>query len=244
MLPKKVLDPGTGSRLYNSFLEDVFRNQCDWRIGKLAVACGVSADTLRHYERKGVLTATRSTNGYRSYPFQAFARVQLVRRAMAMGFTLDELSVVLRIRDHGGVPCRHVRELAAEKLAVVESQLSSLLILRDELRRTLKDWDERLAQTSVGAPSGLLEALAAGTDNPINQTVRFVSSKRNLNMIGETNVQEDQAKPRARNADSRGRLAHMRATTATDQSTAISPRSDVNGKNERARRYRDGFRSR
>jgi MerR-like DNA binding protein len=55
MLQKKVLDPGTNSRLYNPFRNDDSRKQDPWRIGKLAAACGVSADTLRHYERKGVL---------------------------------------------------------------------------------------------------------------------------------------------------------------------------------------------
>ena len=69
------------------------------RAGELARASGVSTDTLRHYERKGVLPAPRrSPNGYREYPAEALARVLLVRRALAVGFTLDELAQILRAR--------------------------------------------------------------------------------------------------------------------------------------------------
>src|ERR1700760_5028296 len=88
------------------------------RRGSLAREAGVSPDTLRHYERKGVLPKPRrSPNGYREYPPEALARVLLVRRALAFGFTLDELARLLRARDRGGSPCREGRALAASQLA-------------------------------------------------------------------------------------------------------------------------------
>ena len=62
-----------------------------WGIGALAKATGVSTDTLRHYERKGVLHSQRAGNGYREYPENALERVRTVRQGLAMGFTLDEL---------------------------------------------------------------------------------------------------------------------------------------------------------
>ena len=132
------------------------------RSGELARLAGVSADTLRHYERKGVLPAPRRTaNGYRRYPPEALKRVQLVRRALMMGFTLDELATILKAHERGGAPCRAVRRLAAEKLAQVETRLQELLALRAELRATLRDWDVRLDQTQPGERARLLEALAA-----------------------------------------------------------------------------------
>jgi DNA-binding transcriptional MerR regulator len=74
--------------------------------GELADLAGVSRDTLRHYERKGVLPRPlRSQNSYRQYPPEALQRVQLVRRALSVGFTLDELAKVLKVRDGGGAPC-------------------------------------------------------------------------------------------------------------------------------------------
>jgi DNA-binding transcriptional MerR regulator len=63
------------------------------RAGALARAAGVSTDTLRHYERKGVLGAPRrSANGYREYPPESLERVRLIRRALCFGLTLDELA--------------------------------------------------------------------------------------------------------------------------------------------------------
>ncbi len=130
--------------------------------GELAAAAGVSTDTLRHYERKGVLARPRrAANGYRQYPPEALARVTLVRRALAVGFTVDELARVLKARDGGAAPCREVRALAAGKLAEVEEQLAQLVELRGELRATLAEWDARLARASDGGRAGLLESLAA-----------------------------------------------------------------------------------
>ena len=132
------------------------------RSGELARLAGVSTDTLRHYERKGVLARPRrGANGYRQYPPGALDRVRLVRRALAVGFTLDELARVLSARDRGAAPCKEVRELAAAKLSEVEERLGQLIELRDELRATLNEWDGRMATTPDGGRAGLLESLAA-----------------------------------------------------------------------------------
>ncbi len=99
--------------------------------GELAKAAGISTDTIRHYERKGVLNNSRRLiNGYRAFPPEALARVLLVRRALAIGFTLDELARLLRERDKGSAPCQEVREMAAEKLSEIEVRLSYLLSMR------------------------------------------------------------------------------------------------------------------
>lgn len=131
--------------------------------GELAKRAGVSTDTLRHYERKGVLARPpRRANGYRRYSVSALDRVQLVRRALAVGFTLDELAKVLRVRDQGGAPCAEVRALAAAKLAEVEARLRDLTDLRNDLRTVLKSWDQRLSQRGHGERAHLLESLGAG----------------------------------------------------------------------------------
>jgi DNA-binding transcriptional MerR regulator len=153
------------------------------RAGELAKAAGVSTDTLRHYERKGVLQRPRrAPNGYRQYPPEALDRVLLVRRALAVGFTLDELARVLSARDRGGAPCREVRALAAAKLAEVEERLAQLTELRGELRATLGEWDARLALTSDGGRAGLLEALAAkgGRSKVGGPETRLVRKRRRL----------------------------------------------------------------
>ena len=128
--------------------------------GDLARLCGISTDTLRHYERIGVLARPpRTRAGYRRYPPEAAARVQLVRRALGVGFTLAELARILRVRDRGGAPCRQVRSLAESKLRDVEQQIADLSRLRDHLRALLTDWDQRLAGVPEGARAGLLEAI-------------------------------------------------------------------------------------
>ena len=130
--------------------------------GELARECGVSADTLRHYERIGVLQRPKRTaSGYREYPREASKRVRLVRRALEIGFTLEELAEILKVRDSGGAPCRKVRALAESKLEQVIRKIDDLCDLRDHMRKVLAHWDERLSGTPQGARAGLLEALMA-----------------------------------------------------------------------------------
>ncbi len=131
-----------------------------WRAGELALAAGVSTDTLRHYERMGVLPRPpRSSNGYRSYTASAFERVMMVRRALAVGFTLGELAAILNEFDRGGAPCAKVRDLAAEKLADVDEQLKALKVVREQLKGIVGDWDARLAATPAGERATLLANL-------------------------------------------------------------------------------------
>jgi MerR family transcriptional regulator, mercuric resistance operon regulatory protein len=131
------------------------------RIGELARRTATSADTLRFYERRGVLARPRrASNGYRDYAESAVERVHLVRRALAVGFTLRELERILRQRDEGGVPCREARALLARKLAEVQRRRRELAALDRLLAALLSDWDTRLAATPAGRPARLLERLA------------------------------------------------------------------------------------
>jgi MerR family mercuric resistance operon transcriptional regulator len=97
------------------------------RSGALAKASGVSSDTIRHYERIGVLPrASRTDSGYRVYPASAVQRVLVVQRALRIGFTLAELAEVLKARDAGGAPCRRVYQLAQDKLKGIEADIEAL----------------------------------------------------------------------------------------------------------------------
>src|SRR4051812_19006751 len=145
--------------------------------GELAELAGVSRDTLRHYERKGVLPRpVRGHNAYRQYPPEALQRVQLVRRALSVGFTLDELAKVLKARDAGGAPCEEVRRLAAQKLLNVQDQLRELTELRDDLQKTLSDWDGRLARRARGKQADLLESLSIA-QNPAKRSHHSIKHK-------------------------------------------------------------------
>ena len=129
--------------------------------GELARICGVSPDTIRHYERVGVLpAAVRGANGYRRFPRSAVARVQLIRRALAIGFSLGEVARILRQRDGGAPPCRNVRALAGEKLAALDRRIAEMTAMREELAAMLEEWDARLAGTPDGEEARLLESTA------------------------------------------------------------------------------------
>jgi DNA-binding transcriptional MerR regulator len=95
--------------------------------GELAKATGVSPDTIRHYEKVGVIPrASRSESGYRLYPENMVERVLVVQRALRIGFSLSELAEVLKTRDAGGAPCQRVFELAHQKLAGIRTEIVAL----------------------------------------------------------------------------------------------------------------------
>ena len=121
---------------------------------------GVSTDTLRHYERKGLIPKpARLANGYRRYAEGTVERVRLVRAALAVGFSLDELAEILRARDGGHAPCRRVRALAVEKLTEVERRLAELDQVREQLVGLIAAWDDRLGETADGEQAHLLELI-------------------------------------------------------------------------------------
>ncbi|MDP1569254.1 MAG: MerR family transcriptional regulator [Vicinamibacterales bacterium] len=127
----------------------------------LAHATGVSVDTLRHYERKGVLPVPpRTAGGFRRYPPEAVDRVRLVQRALTIGFSLDELARLLAERDRGGAPCRRVLSLLETRFAEFDARVRTLTALRRDLRRLMRDWHGRLEHTPAGAQARLLDLLA------------------------------------------------------------------------------------
>lgn len=129
---------------------------------EVALAAGVSADTIRHYERHGVIPrAVRTPAGYRRYPPDTIARVAIVRRALAIGFSLKDLAAIFRDRDRGGAPCRRVRGIVADRLSRVDQEIASLVKLKSEMTALLEDWDARLAATPPNTQARLLDGLSA-----------------------------------------------------------------------------------
>jgi DNA-binding transcriptional MerR regulator len=126
--------------------------------GELARLSGVSADTVRFYERRNLLLpAARTSAGYRVFSPDSVARMQMIRAGLSIGFSVAELADIFRERNSGGAPCRRVRKLATEKLAILEERLRELLSWRRELRSTLLAWDRMLAKTPRGKQARLLE---------------------------------------------------------------------------------------
>jgi DNA-binding transcriptional MerR regulator len=127
---------------------------------QVARATGLSPDTLRHYERRGLLPKpVRTSAGYRRYPPSTINRVELIQRALVIGFSLEDLRQVLMERDRGGVPCRKVLGLVKGRLAALEQRLNELTILRAELVTLVGDWERQLGATPDGKQARLLENL-------------------------------------------------------------------------------------
>lgn len=103
-------------------------------IGQLSSSSGVSTQTIRFYEKRGLLPeALRQPNGYRVYDEAAIDRIAFIRRTQRSGLTLTEIGGVLDVRAAGRTPCSHVSHLLESKLADVKSQMRELRTLRDEL---------------------------------------------------------------------------------------------------------------
>jgi MerR family copper efflux transcriptional regulator len=103
-------------------------------IGKLARAAEVGVDTVRFYERAGLLKKPpRSASGYRLYDTADAGRLRFIRRAKALGFSLDEIVELLKLNDGGGRRSA-VRVLAERRLAEIEQKLVDFGRMRDTLR--------------------------------------------------------------------------------------------------------------
>jgi DNA-binding transcriptional MerR regulator len=153
-------------RIQGLILMMVQRGDATFHSGELAKATGVSADTIRHYEKIGVLPkAVRSPAGYRVYPESAVERVHVVQRALRIGFTLSELAEVLKARDAGGAPCQRVFELAQQKLAGIRTDIAALKQAERYLEKVLEDWNSRVQKAGKGQKAHLLHSLTDGLKN-------------------------------------------------------------------------------
>lgn len=104
------------------------------RIGELAKATGTKAETIRYYEREGILPpADRTDSNYRDYSQDHLAALTFVRRARALGFSMAQVRELLALSDHDEKPCENVDNLVKDQLLEVERKISDLSALREEL---------------------------------------------------------------------------------------------------------------
>ena len=148
------------------------------RSGTLAKATGVSPDTIRHYEKLGIVPkASRTNAGYRVYPAATVDRVLVARRALHLGFTLPELADIFQERDAGGAPCQRVYALARQKLAALDADILALQQTASYMRSVLTDWDQRIIQSTPGQRSHLLYSLSLAPARPRKHSFRKRSSR-------------------------------------------------------------------
>lgn len=103
-------------------------------IGELAEAVGLPTQTIRFYERKGLLAdPERGANGYRNYNESTLTQLHFIGAAQTAGLTLAEIGSIIDLRDDGTVPCTHVAGLVESKLAAVRARIATLAALEAEL---------------------------------------------------------------------------------------------------------------
>jgi DNA-binding transcriptional MerR regulator len=108
------------------------------KIGQVASDSGVSIDTIRFYERRGILPApSRTPAGYRVYGGTEVERVKLARRLQSLGLTLDEIASALHERDEGHASCENQRWRLEGALERIETRIAELSKLRGDVRAAL-----------------------------------------------------------------------------------------------------------
>lgn len=109
-------------------------------VSQLARRVGTSGDTIRYYERIGLLAeADRTPAGYRLFGDDAVQRVAFVKRAQRFGLQLEEIRELLDVRELGLCPCGHAKALLAAKLSEIDEQIASLARLRDDVVGLMAD---------------------------------------------------------------------------------------------------------
>lgn len=128
-------------------------------IGQLADAAGVPTDTVRYYERRGLLAKPhRTVGGYRDYDPEAVQRLRALRKAQALGFTLDEADDLLALSHDLGADAEAVRDRAQAKIGAVDARIADLQRTRDALARLV---DACGGRHTSRAECPVLQALAA-----------------------------------------------------------------------------------
>lgn len=110
------------------------------RIGEVAKQTGVAVGALRYYEEMNLLVSERGANGYRYYLPAAVQQVKFIKKAQALGFSLEEIGEVLTVHEHGDVPCELVRSLLQEKIEQLTVQIQKMTDFRAELEQYRDQW--------------------------------------------------------------------------------------------------------
>jgi DNA-binding transcriptional MerR regulator len=118
-----------------------------FKIGELAERAGVGVQTLHYYERLGLLPKPdRSAANYRLYPTSALRRVQFIKKAQSLGFTLEEIKEILGLRGQGRAPCRCVADVGKKHLQELDARIAALQVFRRELAAVVPKWERETAR--------------------------------------------------------------------------------------------------
>jgi DNA-binding transcriptional MerR regulator len=128
-------------------------------IGRLAKLSGVRPDTIRFYERSGLLPKpSRTASGYRVYDDAALSQVRFIRKAQSLGFSLDEIKRIMSLRGRGKEACRCVVSIAEATLSETETKLKEMQRFREALARHLSRWKRNSKSRAAAEFCALIES--------------------------------------------------------------------------------------
>lgn len=110
------------------------------KIGEVSKQTGRSVGTLRYYESLGLLESERGENGYRYYSSTVIQQVIFIKKAQALGFSLDDIGTILNIHRQGDVPCGLVQTLLQEKIDQLKAQIQQMRVFQSELEGYRDRW--------------------------------------------------------------------------------------------------------
>ena len=126
------------------------------KIGEVAKQSGIGIEALRFYERSGLLGRPRRTqSGYRLYDHEVLDRLDFIKRAQVLGFSLDEIKQIIAEKQAGQSPCEAVRDIVRIRLQELDDHMREMRRYRNELAATLAVWDK--AGAADGHVCGLIE---------------------------------------------------------------------------------------
>ncbi len=112
----------------------VMENQNMLKIGEVCSQSGVPIRTIRYYESLELIhTSTRTPGGFRLFSSEVLPRLAFIKRAQALGFSLEEIGQILAIRDRGELPCREVKTQIQARVEWIDQQIHQLQLLRNQL---------------------------------------------------------------------------------------------------------------
>jgi DNA-binding transcriptional MerR regulator len=128
-----ALDLGVDSRLYTRAVSAL-------RVSDLAGRTGVGPDTIRYYEKEGLIPEPpRSASGYREYDESVVERMELIRGAQAAGLRLADIRILLEIKDRGQCPCGHTKTIIDQRLKEISAEMTRLRQLKKRLEQLVQD---------------------------------------------------------------------------------------------------------
>lgn len=138
------------------------------KIGEVAKQTGIGVETLRFYERSGLLDApVRTEAGYRLYGADALATLEFIKRAQMLGFTLSEIKRIIEESRSGESPCDEVRETVRQRLVELDERLRRMQLYRDAVAKTLRQWNK--TGKSAGRFCGLIESAEIEARRPASR---------------------------------------------------------------------------